>query len=75
MASINKVIDKMKRQPNGISMDEADKVLNHYGYKFIKQRGSHMQYRNSKGDKMSIPRRTPTILSCYVNEIIGKLGL
>ena len=75
MASIRKTVDKMKRQPNGISIEEVDKVLNHYGYKLIKQKGSHMQYRNSNGDKMSIPRRAPTILSCYVNEIIGKLGL
>ena len=75
MASIKKVVDKMKRQPSGINMDDADRVLNHYGYRFIKQSGSHRLYRNSSGDKISIPRRTPTILSCYVNEIINRLGL
>ena len=75
MASVKKIVDKMKQQPNGISMNEADRVLNHHGYLFIMQRGSHRLYRNSSGDKISIPRRTPTILSCYVNEIINRLGL
>ena len=75
MASVAKIVDKMKRQPSGISVDEADKVLNHYGYEFKRQTGSHRQYRNSNGEKMSIPKRKPTILSCYVYEIISKLGL
>lgn len=33
MSSVDKIIDKMKRQPNGIRPDEAEKVLNAYGYK------------------------------------------
>lgn len=32
MPSISKVIDKMKRQPNGIRPEEAERVLNAYGY-------------------------------------------
>ena len=32
MANIDKLVDKLKRQPNGISIEDADKVLTHYGY-------------------------------------------
>jgi len=36
MASIDKIVDKMNRQPNGIRIDEADKVLKHYGYDMVR---------------------------------------
>ena len=32
MSSVDKIIEKMKRQPNGIRPDEAERVLNAYGY-------------------------------------------
>jgi hypothetical protein len=34
MATVSKIIEKMKRQPNGISMSEADKVLVANEYRF-----------------------------------------
>ena len=34
MASVDKIVSKMKRQPNGISPNEAGYVLDHYGYRF-----------------------------------------
>ena len=36
MSDIPKIINKMKRQPNGIRFDEITKVLNTYGY-FMKR--------------------------------------
>lgn len=33
MASVDKIIEKMKSQPNGIKMSEADKVLASNGYR------------------------------------------
>ena len=33
MSQINKIIEKMKRQPNGIRFEELKKVLEFYGYK------------------------------------------
>lgn len=41
MANVQKIIEKMKRQPNGIRADEADKVLIAYGYEGVRQKGSH----------------------------------
>ena len=41
MAGVEKLIEKMKRQPNNIKFSEAEKVLKAYGYELAKVRGSH----------------------------------
>jgi len=75
MASIDKVVDKMKRQPNGIRTEEVDKVLRHYNYRLDRQRGSHMQYINDTGDVLTIVARKPTIKKFYVDQILSRLNL
>lgn len=42
---MEKIIEKMKNQPNGIKLQEAEKVLNGYGYNKNRQRGSHILYK------------------------------
>lgn len=59
MAGIDKIIDKMKRQPDGIRMAEADRVLTSHGYKLDRQKGSHCHYINTKGDVITIKNETP----------------
>ena len=73
MASVKKIVDKMKRQPNGISPDEAGLVLDHYGYKFDRQNGSHKTYINKNGDIQTVPKKRPTIKPIYVKQILGKI--
>ncbi|MCL2367255.1 MAG: type II toxin-antitoxin system HicA family toxin [Oscillospiraceae bacterium] len=75
MATVDKIVEKMKRQPNGIRIEEADKVLNHYGYSLDRQNGSHRQYINAMGDVLTIAERKPTIKSFYVKEIISRTGV
>lgn len=72
MASAEKLIEKMKRQPNGIRIEEADKVLNHIGYQLDRQKGSHRQYINAAGDVLTIATRRPTLKSFYVKEILTR---
>ena len=74
MAGVDKVVAKMKRQPNGISIDDADKVLKHYGYKFDRQNGSHRTYINKDGDTLTIPKKRPTIKPIYVKKILDKIN-
>lgn len=45
MASIDKLIDKLRRQPNGISPTEMEKVLLAIGYISSGATGSHKQFR------------------------------
>ena len=48
MPDINKIIQKMKRQPNGIRFKELAKVLEYNGYLMKSNKGtSHRQFINS----------------------------
>ncbi|MCL2087851.1 MAG: type II toxin-antitoxin system HicA family toxin [Oscillospiraceae bacterium] len=73
MAGFEKTMDKMKRQPHGISYEEAAKVLEHFGYKFLRQKGSHCHFRHLCGDLITIKKETPTIKKCYVVDILSKI--
>ena len=74
MAGAPKIIEKMKNQPNGISYDEAQKVLEAYGYIFARQKGSHCHFRNFKGEVITIKKDTPTIKAVYVKDILSRIG-
>ena len=50
MAGIDKLVEKMKNQPSGIRFDEASRVLERYGYRQVRKKGSHRQFRNEAGD-------------------------
>ena len=73
MASIEKLIDKMKVQPNGISLQEAERVLISYGYTFLRQRGSHRSYRNDSGEMIIIIANNP-LKKVYVAKILERIG-
>lgn len=45
MANVDKIIEKMRRQPNGISPNEMEKVLGAIGYIAKGEVGSHKQFR------------------------------
>ena len=72
MANVDKIVDKMKRQPNGISMSEADKVLVYYGYRFGRQKGSHCHYINKDGDVITIKKENP-LKAVYVKDILSRI--
>jgi len=73
LASVDKIVSKMKRQPNGISPDEAGRVLDYYGYRFDRQNGSHKTYVNEAGDIQTVPKKRPVIKAIYVRQILGKI--
>jgi predicted RNA binding protein YcfA (HicA-like mRNA interferase family) len=73
MAQVDKIIQKMKNQPNGIRMAEADSVLTANGYRLDRQNGSHCQYINNKGDVLTVVERNP-IKKVYVDAILERIG-
>ena len=74
MPSVEKIIDKMKRQPNGIRPEEAEKVLKEYGYEPVRQKGSHIQYLNTEtGDLTTIKQESP-LKKAYVVDILNRIG-
>ncbi|MCR8629828.1 type II toxin-antitoxin system HicA family toxin [Paenibacillus radicis (ex Xue et al. 2023)] len=74
MAKVEKIIVKMKNQPHSISYEDAAKVLNYYGYLLVRSNGSHMHFRNDKGDLITIKKDTPTIKIPYVKDILVRIG-
>lgn len=74
MPSVEKIIEKMKRQPNGVRPEEADRVLRHYNYIPVRQKGSHKQYLNEQtGDLTTIKQETP-LKKAYVVDILKRIG-
>jgi predicted RNA binding protein YcfA (HicA-like mRNA interferase family) len=73
MAGITKLIAKMKNQPNGISPQEADKVLLAHGYTMLRQRGSHRSYRNDTGEMIVIVVENP-MKAVYVKNILQRIN-
>jgi len=72
MASVKKLVEKMTNQPNGIRFDEAEKVLNYYGYKNVRTKGSHHQFRNGSGDLTTVQYGNP-IDKSYVKDILERI--
>ncbi len=72
MAGVEKIIQKMKNQPHGIRMAEADKVLTSYGYRLDRQRGSHRQYINGSGDVITIKDENP-LKAVYIKDILQRI--
>lgn len=73
MASVEKIVLKMKNQPNGIRMAEADKVLTTFGYRLDRQKGSHRQYINKAGDVITVKDENP-LKAVYIKDILVRIG-
>jgi len=71
LSSVEKILEKMKNQPHGIRLPEAEKVLTAFGYNFARQKGSHRHYINKDGNIITL--KDPLKIS-YVNEILERIG-
>ncbi len=72
MPSVEKIVEKMKRQPNGIKVSELEKVLEYSGYHFSRQKGSHRHYINPDGDVTTIKAETP-LKAVYVKDVLSRI--
>lgn len=74
MPDIDKLIQKMKRQPNGIRFQELEKVLEYNGYRMKKRKGtSHRSFINNKGDVITIKEDNP-LKAVYVKDVLRRIG-
>lgn len=69
---VDKIIQKMRNQPNGIRPEEARKVLEYYGYRLDRQVGSHMQFINQNGEVLTLPNKNP-LRAVYVKDILRRV--
>lgn len=74
MPNVEKILQKMKQQPNGVCPEEADKVLGAFGYEAVRQKGSHKQYLNKEtGDLITIKQEKP-LKKAYIVDILNRIG-
>ena len=73
MSNIEKLVLKMKRQPNGIRFQELAKVLKYNGYIMKSKTGtSHKQFINNKGDVITIKEDNP-LKAVYVKDVLKRI--
>lgn len=73
MSNIDKLILKMKRQPNGIRFQELSKVLEFYGYKMKdKKRTSHRHFFDKDGNEVTIKEDNP-LKAVYVKDVLKRI--
>ena len=73
MPNVEKVIQKMKRQPNGIRFQELAKVLEYSGYIMKPKTGtSHRNFINKNGDVITIKEETP-LKAVYVKDVLKRI--
>ena len=72
MASVDKIVQKMKNQPNGIKPEGAEKVLKAAGYNPARQKSTHRHYINGSGDVITIKIETP-LKAVYVKDILQRI--
>ena len=70
---IEKILAKMSQQPNGIRFAEAARVLNYFGYKFVRQKGSHAHFINKKGELITIKVENP-LKKAYIVDILNRIS-
>ena len=74
MSQIDKIIEKMQRQPNGIRVEEAERVLNAYGYMLVRQKGSHRQYLNKETGMLTTIKQENPRKKVYVVDILNRIN-
>lgn len=71
---VEKIVDKMARQPNGIRFSELARVLNAYGYELVRSSsGSHRHFRDKNGDVITIKEENP-LKAVYVKDVLRRIG-
>ena len=69
MGDIEKLIHKIHTQINGVSFSELKKILEHYGFTIVRQKGSHCIFRNQNGVGFTIPKTSP-VKAIYVRYVL-----
>lgn len=71
--NIKKIVEKMKRQPNGIRIEEAKRVLEYYGYECVRQKGSHAQFLNKETRDLITIKVDNPLKKVYVVDILSRI--
>ncbi len=71
--NVKKIVEKMQRQPNGIRYEEAKKVLEYYGFKCVRQKGSHAQFLNKETRELITIKVDNPLKKVYIVDILSRI--
>lgn len=71
--NIKKIVEKMKRQPNEIRIEEVKRVLEYYGYECVRQKGSHAQFLNKETRDLITIKVDNPLKKVYVVDILSRI--
>lgn len=76
MSKLEKLIEKLLRDPPELSYDEVCYILNKFGFEQVSSQGSHHTFRNDKKQKITIPKKGgKTVKRTYLKQIVKLLEL
>lgn len=76
MSKLEKLIQKLLRDPPELSYDEVYYILTNFGFHEISNQGSHHTFRNDKKQKITIPKKGGQIVKrTYLKQIVKLLEL
>jgi predicted RNA binding protein YcfA (HicA-like mRNA interferase family) len=68
MSAFDKLNERVRSIPNDLTLDEADRFMRHFGFKRVRQKGSHCIYK--KGSSPIINIQGPIIREYQLKQII-----
>ena len=76
MGKLEKLIDKLLRDPPELSYDDVYYILTNFGFKEVSTKGSHHTFRNNQGQKITVPKKGgKTVKRTYLKQIVMLLKL
>lgn len=76
MGKLEKLIDKLLRDPPELSYDDVYYILTNFGFKEVSTKGSHHTFRNNQGQKITVPKKGgKTVKRTYLKQIVILLNL
>jgi len=64
---------RLAQRPDSVRFEELERLLDLYGWKPDRSRGSHFVFRRGS-EKVVIPRRRPHVLAVYVRLVLARTG-
>ena len=78
MGKLEKLIDKLLRDPPELSYDDVYYILSKSGFEEVSAKGSrsHHTFRNNRGQKITVPKKGgKTVKRIYLKQIVILLEL
>ena len=73
MGKKEKQLARLEKNPKAVGPDVLQTVLAAFGYRKVRQKGSHATYRDGQGNKFVVPFKRPNVKQHYVEEVIARL--